>query len=244
MSVGRSNAQSGQAAPVARDYVWVNVLHESPWPKSYNFQMFAVGGKLWIFHPDGNWFSSDGKTWTKSALPNAINNLAFLDYVHFKNAVYGLGYFSGNIDQFTFRPEIYRTSDLKRWETLSKSSNLPKRFFYRPFVFKDKIWIIGGEDKTAKYDDIWNSSDGVNWTKQKSGLPFGARSNSQIVELSGSCSCSIMMFGPRRMGLIGILSPARLSVAKKYLAMPRSFSIRKSGCSAATEMVSSQVRCL
>lgn len=166
--------------------VWTKLLDEGPWAKSYNFQIFSIDGRLLMFHPDGTWQSSTGKAWVKMPLSNAINNHAFLDYVQFKGAVYGLGYFDGNIEQFTFRPDIFRTSDFQKWETISTSSNLPKRFFYRPFVFKDKIWIIGGEDKATKFGDIWNSADGITWTKRREAAGFGKRSGSQIVELNGT----------------------------------------------------------
>lgn len=166
-------------------YVWTKLLDSAEWKKSYNFQMFSNHDTLWTFHPDGNWFSKDGVNWMKSKLPNAIYNLALLDYVQFNGAIYGLGHFEGNIEQFTFRPEIYKTLDFVNWETVSKQSNLPMRFFYHPFVFDNKIWIIGGEDKETKYSDIWNSADGINWIKQKENLPFGKRSTSQIVFLNG-----------------------------------------------------------
>jgi hypothetical protein len=147
--------------------------------------MFSHNDTLWTFHPDGNWFSTNGKDWTKSPLPNAIFNLAFLDYVQFNNAIYGFGHFEGNIERFTFKPEIYKTTDLKRWTTVTKQSNLPPRFFYHPFVFDGKIWIIGGEDKKTQFADIWSSSDGIQWVKQKDNAPFGKRSGSQIVLLKG-----------------------------------------------------------
>jgi hypothetical protein len=166
-------------------YVWAKLLDSGSWKKSYNFQMFTINEKLWVFHPDGNWFSTNGTEWTKSTLTNSICNLAFLKYVSFKNAVYGLGHFEGNIEHFTFKPEIYRTKDFKTWDTISKNSNLPNRFFNQPFVFDNKIWIIGGEDKSTQYADIWNSQDGIVWIKQKENLPFGKRSNSKIVELNG-----------------------------------------------------------
>jgi hypothetical protein len=166
-------------------YVWTKLLDSGSWKKSYNFQMFTIDDKLWVFHPDGNWFSTNGTEWTKSTLTNSIYNLAFLKYVSFKNAVYGLGHFEGNIEHFTFRPEIYKTTDFKHWDTVSKNSNLPNRFFYHPFVFDHKIWIVGREDKNTQYADIWNSPDGIVWTKQKDNLPFGKRSRNQIVELNG-----------------------------------------------------------
>ena len=166
-------------------YFWTKLLDSADWKKNYNFQMFSNRDTLWTFHPDGNWFSTNGINWTKSQLPNSIYNLAFLDYVQFNQTVIGLGHFEGNIEQFTFKPEIYKTSDFKNWVTISNHSNLPKRFFYHPFVFDNKIWIVGGEDKQTKYSDIWNSPDGINWTKQKENLPFGKRSGSQIVFLNG-----------------------------------------------------------
>lgn len=165
-------------------YVWTKVLDEGPWKKSYNFDIFAIDDRLWVFHADGNWFSTDGKNWTKSSLPNSIYNLAFLDYVYFKGAMYGLGYFNGNIERFTFKPNIYRSRDLTKWETITSGSNLPLRYFYHPFVFQDKVWIIGGEYKNEKFHDIWNSPDGLVWTKQKDGLPFGDQGG-QVVNFKG-----------------------------------------------------------
>lgn len=182
-----SHAQVSSSQAVASEpgYKWTKVLDAGPWRKNYNFQMFAAKGKMWVFHPDSTWSSDDGKTWSRSTLTNSIKNLAFLDYVQFRDGIYGLGNFEGNIVRFTLKPEIYRTTDFAKWETLKKDSSLPQRYFYHPFVFKDKIWIIGGEYKERKFADIWNSDDGISWTKQKDNLPFGPRSGDQIVELNG-----------------------------------------------------------
>lgn len=165
-------------------YKWTKLSDSADWKKNYNFQMFSIKDSLWTFHPDGIWKSGDGKNWIKTELINSIYNLAFLDYIFFNNAVYGLGFLKGNIEEFYFKSEIYKTTNFKNWETVSTTSNLPKRFFYHPFVFENKIWIIGGEDKNNKYSDIWNSNDGINWIKIKDDLPFGKRSGSQVVMLN------------------------------------------------------------
>lgn len=171
--------------PADSGYIWTKLLDSADWKKNYNFQLFSLHDTLWTFHPDGNWFTIDGLHWTKSTLPNAINNLAFLDYVYFKGAMYGLGHFTGNIEAFTFTPTIYRSTDFIHWDTIAQQSNLPTRFFYHPFVFANKTWLIGGEDKAMRYSDIWNSDDGIHWVKQREQLPFGKRSGSQIVQLNG-----------------------------------------------------------
>lgn len=167
-------------------YKWTKISDSADWRKNYNFQMFSQNDTIWTFHSDGNWFSIDNKIWTKSELPNVISNHAFLDYVQFKGAIYGLGFFKGNIEHFEFKPQIYKTTNFKNWEVISKASNLPKRFFYHPFVFDHKIWIIGGEDKSTMYSDIWSSEDAINWIKRKENLPFGKRSGSQIVTLNNT----------------------------------------------------------
>ncbi len=165
-------------------YTWSKIADSSAWRKNYNFQMFSIRDTLWVFHPDGNWFSADAHRWQKSSLPNAINNHAFLDYILWNDKVLGLGYFEGNIERFRFTPTIFETSNLKTWTRISEKSNLPARFFYHPFTFNNAIWIIGGEDQRNQYDDIWKSVDGVNWKPEKSNMPFGKRSGSQIVELN------------------------------------------------------------
>jgi hypothetical protein len=182
----RATGTAAKTTVAATDgYRWTKLFDSAAWPKNYNFQMFSLRDTLWTFHSEGCWFTADGRQWTKSPLPNVIQNHAFLDYVLFNNAIWGLGRLTGNIERFQFTPAIYRTANGTGWDTLATQSNLPPRFFYHPFVHDNKIWIIGGEDATRQYADVWNSADGVHWAKQKDSLPFGKRGNSQVVTLNG-----------------------------------------------------------
>ncbi|MGB4771564.1 MAG: hypothetical protein WBP58_08900 [Chitinophagaceae bacterium] len=167
-------------------FEWTKLLDSAAWRKNYNFQMFTIRDTMWTFHPDGTWFSLDGSTWAKGPLPNIINNMAFLDYVLRNDTLYGFGYFKGNIETYSYKPNIYRSTDMRHWATISTASNLPPRFFYHPFVFRGKFWLIGGEDRQRKYNDIWRSDDGIQWTQVKSNLPFGERSGSQVVQKNDS----------------------------------------------------------
>jgi hypothetical protein len=162
-------------------YVWTRLTPDAGYSKSYNFQLFSDDQSIRAFHHDGVYLSNDGSSWKKTGLTDIINRQAFLDYVKFKGAIYALGTFDGNIERYTQTTQIARTSDFKRWEILSKNSNLPKRFFYHPFVFQDKIWFIGGEDAEGKYNDVWDSPDAVHWTKVADALPFGKRSGQHVV---------------------------------------------------------------
>jgi hypothetical protein len=162
-------------------YAWTQLTADAGYAKSYNYQLFADDLCIRAFHHDGAWLSNDGITWRKTGLKNIINRQAFLDYVKFKGAIYALGTFDGNIEHYTQTTQIAKTSDYRHWEILAKESNLPRRFFYHPIVFQDKIWIFGGEDAAGKYSDAWVSSDAVHWMKIAENLSFGKRSGQHFV---------------------------------------------------------------
>jgi hypothetical protein len=164
-------------------YIWTRLTDSAAFQKAYNFQMFNIKDTLWVLHHDGGWYSVNGKDWTKSSLTNIIKNNGFLDYIWFNNALYGLGTLTGNIEHYILTSAIYKTTDMRNWELIANTSSLPKRFFYHPFVFDNKIWIIGGGTENEQFSDIWNSSDGIHWAKQAENLPFGKRQESQFVFL-------------------------------------------------------------
>jgi hypothetical protein len=168
------------------EYQWTKHTDSAAFPKSYNFQLLNIRDTLWALHPTGNWFSTDGKNWTKSPLENAISNPAFLDYTWFRDALYGLGRLEGNIEHNNFSPVISRTTDMRHWTIASRESNLPHRFFYYPFVFHDKLWIIGGSDGQQQFADTWSSEDAVHWKQELRDNGLGGREHSQFVVLRDS----------------------------------------------------------
>lgn len=47
-------------------------------------------------------------------------------------------------------------------------------------VFKDRIWVIAGEESLEWKSDVWSSSDGKEWTLENPAAPFPGRYNHQI----------------------------------------------------------------
>lgn len=176
-------------------YTWTKLLDSAAWKKNYNFQMFSINDTLWTFHPDRIWYSKNGKNWTKSVLENSINNLAFLDYVYFKGSVYGLGYFSGNIEQFTFKPEIVKTTDFKSWTTISRTSNLPNRFFIIHLFLKIKFGLLVERIKTQNTPTFGIQKMVLHGLNKKKIFPLVKEVEVKLLHLTITCFCLIMMFG-------------------------------------------------
>jgi hypothetical protein len=163
------------ATSEAAKYSWAKVTDNAAFPGAYNFPVFTAHNQMWAFHHRGNWYSTDGRTWTKSELPVAGLNSGVQKYVQFNDAVYALGTMDGNWTEMRIGTRIARTSDFKRWEVLAETSELPQRIFYGALVFKDRIWLLGGFDGKNYYNDVWNSADGVHWTKVLEGAPWSPR---------------------------------------------------------------------
>lgn len=52
----------------------------------------------------------------------------------------------------------------------------------QPIVFKDKLWVIGGNESATTFkNDIWSSADGLEWTQESANASFSARSEHQVV---------------------------------------------------------------
>src|SRR5205823_4529508 len=100
----------------AGQYSWTKVTDKAAFPGSYNFPVFTVRNQMWAFHPQGNWSSTDGRTWTKSELPASGLNSGYQKYVQFNDAVYALGTMEGDYTNLHVGSRIARTIDFKRWE--------------------------------------------------------------------------------------------------------------------------------
>jgi hypothetical protein len=96
-------------------------------------------------------------------------------------------------EQKIFRPESLD------WIEATSSANWESRDSFAAVVFKGKMWIFGGLDANANvkepnvveywkatyFDDIWSSTDGINWQLEATSAPWGKRRSSQIAEFNG-----------------------------------------------------------
>ena len=60
-------------------------------------------------------------------------------------------------------------------ETTGQASFTPRQG-HTSVVYKDQMWVIGGQDAGGNYlDDVWSSQDGQNWNRVTAKVAFGGR---------------------------------------------------------------------
>jgi hypothetical protein len=181
LTIGITSCATGEKISAKTAYVWQNVTAKAEFPESYGYPVFVLEDKTFLAINNGGWISKDGKHWTKTALAESDLNAGYQKYVKFGDAVYRLGSTSGNYLDFTVSTKISRTRDGQKWETVAENSNLPQRIFYGAVAFKDKIWLVGGYDGKRYYNDVWNSLDGVAWTRVAGKSEWSERTAGVIV---------------------------------------------------------------
>ncbi|MEA3245299.1 MAG: hypothetical protein U9Q74_03990 [Gemmatimonadota bacterium] len=161
----------GQALP----YAWSVVTDSAAFPGSYNFPVFVVHGEMWALHLEGAWRSTDANRWTRTELPKSGLNSGYQKFVMLGDAVYALGTMTGNYMDLHLTSRIVRTRDLRSWEIVAPESNLPARVFYGALTHRGRVWILGGYDGKAYYNEVWSSPDAIHWTRVLAHAPWSPR---------------------------------------------------------------------
>ncbi len=106
----------------------------------------------------------------------------------FNGRIWGMG---GTLSNFGISYEqawndIFSSFDGINWETIIREAPWGRRTMHGGVVFNNKMWILGGMncryDVLYPFEDVWYSSDGINWTC--AGIaPWGKRYNHAVVVL-------------------------------------------------------------
>ncbi|GEM_PF-866039 len=180
-----------QAVP---NYQWTNVTHQAPYaPRdgagalTFQNRMFLLGG----WHPGNKqdfpricnnevWRSDNGKDWQRIK-PNTFLDPTFDPtadwegrhtggYVVYRDKMWLVG---GDVNQGHYQSDIWNSANGIDWTLVNKDAKPPwgKRALHHTLVFRDKIWLLGGQTMPAFapsreifYRDIWTTEDGLRWS--------------------------------------------------------------------------------
>jgi hypothetical protein len=129
-------------------YEWHQVAAKAPFAPRDGAGALVYQNKMWLI---GGWNPGD-----KKHFPRICNN------------------------------EVWNSSDGQTWTLVKPNTFLDQSFDPAKdwegrhtagyAVFKEKLWIIGGDVNQGHYhNDVWNSSDGKQWTRVIDKVPWGPR---------------------------------------------------------------------
>lgn len=147
----------------------------------YNGQMWIFGG----FAPDRKndvWRSADGINWIQAtaAAPWAARNVP--GSLVYDNKMWIMGGAAAGAGPWI--NDVWWSTDGANWTLATANAPWAARSAFGTAVFDNKMWVIGGmgdDDGTDHYNDVWSSSDGVNWTQVTAAAPWAQRAMLQTV---------------------------------------------------------------
>ena len=177
------------------EYEWIKITAEANFAPRDGAGALVFNDKMWLlggWNPEDPtnfpricnnevWSSTDGANWTLEK-PGTFGTKSFdprsdwegrhaATYTVFKNRIWIIG---GDANQHHYQYDVWNSADGKIWNHVNEDHDVPwgPRAFQYSCVFKNKLWIMGGqtiphaaEAEDRFYGDVWNSSDGLNWTQ-------------------------------------------------------------------------------
>jgi hypothetical protein len=145
-------------------------------PVFFNNTFFISGGMDYKSKTFLNeiWSSKDGKTWTRTVANAAWSPRKNHAVVAFGNKLWLFGGETSvdkDLAPDKFVNDVWTSSDGIRWTKVMDEAPWEVRAVPRVIVFKDKLWLIGGQGQS----DIWNSPDGKTWIRLKDECPWKDR---------------------------------------------------------------------
>ncbi len=171
---------------------WEEAVSSAPWEERDSHTVVVYNNKIWLMgglnanghmaslgdvdynsatYPGDVWSSDDGASWQLVANSVPWGKRRSVGLVNFKGKIWMMGGYSPD---YGYRNDVWSTADGINWEQESTSVAWSAREGQDLLVFQDKIWLIGGvkydknvsaasSEKSELFNDVWYSSDGINW---------------------------------------------------------------------------------
>jgi hypothetical protein len=163
---------SGNSQSVLGEPDWICVSETSPWISRdsaghmvFQDEMWLIGGYTPSLLSDV-WHSADGVNWTWATdIPEPAGiNLPIQGVV------------SGKMLVTANNGALYESSDGYAWRQQLPENPWGLRYAAGSIVFNDRLWVLGGQDgNDVLYNDVWSSSDGMVWIRERDNAGWDPR---------------------------------------------------------------------
>lgn len=175
---------------------WTLATDGAPWTHPQHPVTLVFQDKMWIMggYQGGRlptadqtnevWWSTDGASWTRThAAAHWVPRFAAGGAVfHGKMWIFGGSQFPNNVATETAIAfnDVWNSSDGANWTRVTEHGPWSARGYHRVLVYADKLWLLGGGNYRTPTgfitnNDVWSSSDGVNWIQVSEHAPWSRR---------------------------------------------------------------------
>lgn len=171
---------------------WQLIEKNAPWLHSDLPMNITFADKMWIMggwhkgrlpgHSASNqvWSSIDGSQWDQVTASAGWSPRLASGLVEFQGRLWLLGgtenYYFGT--DKSLKNDVWSSADGRAWKLETAGAGWSPRAYHQAIVLHDKIYVFGGGNYTPAFhakNDVWSSSDGVNWTCETESAPWEPR---------------------------------------------------------------------
>ncbi len=157
------------------------------WPARTEFSSVVYDNKMWVISGYGAgsglkdvWWTNDtnftdGQTWTPATTNASWQGRGEPTTLVYDNKMWMMGgrYLGG-----AYLNDVWYSTNGINWTQATASANWPGRSGHASLVYDNKMWVMGGYNLTGVSgykNDVWYSTDGVNWTRATANANWSAR---------------------------------------------------------------------
>ncbi|HET9864790.1 MAG TPA: Ig-like domain-containing protein [Steroidobacteraceae bacterium] len=159
---------------------WDLVTTAAAFGPRYGHRVVVFNGRMWLYGgTDGvqrfsdAWSSDDGVNWQQeSTFIPYVDRLGMSMVVH-DGRVWMMGgrYYEPTFRAYTYQSEIFVSDDGAHFSRVDYQSRIFSARSDAAFVSaQGKLWVIGGQDRFSRRNDVWSSEDGIHWKLHVSAL--------------------------------------------------------------------------
>ena len=153
--------------------------------------LWFFNGKMWVIGGVGVgggmnndvWSSTDGENWTEETSNASFPARTGHASVIFDNKIWVIGGRQGSSGGTELNDAWY-SSDGINWTQATGNAAFGARYIHKVVVLNGKMWLLGGRNITSSQvyaEEVWSSSDGINWTLETDTAGFCCRGFSALV---------------------------------------------------------------
>lgn len=169
-------------AAESRD-AWTQATAAAGWAERTGHTMLSYNGRLWVLGgllstgvTSDVWSSTNGANWTLSADSPGWSARHQHASVVFNNRMWVLGGSSlGGLMR-----DVWWSTNGVNWTQATAAAAWTNRSELACVVFNGKMWVVGGRfDEmwvSGQLNDVWSSSNGVDWVQATAAAPWSIRS--------------------------------------------------------------------